>query len=436
MSIKVNLHKLINRFMIVTGIVFLSIIACTLFMILVYSIPINNTKVNVERSFSLYSNQMIDNWIGEKEALYASLSNFTDSIMLNNALSRPYDSTIQNAMLNPRTEFSNSTSMIENLLHIIDDEGEEVTYVDYARYWHGYLLYLIPLLQFFSVGEIKMIILVIQLFLFVFAIILIGRKDVRYSIAFAGTVLFINPVTTVLTFQEADIYIITLFFMIILIISNQEKAWWIFVINGICVAFFDFFTYPLVALGLPLLCSIILSNHHSMKEKVKGLMEYTFCWGYGFLGMWFGKWVVGTILTRRNILEDGFASALYRIGGEAVSEAVDDVSYGYIMKSIFRIVCQPPMVISMVLTIVIIVCFGIYTRKKKLNNKVLNKVTFSFYEYLPLIIVAFYPFIYFFIVQNHSAVHPWLAYRELSITVFAFNILIIRIQDDILGWSV
>ena len=48
--------------------------------------------------------------------------------------------------------------------------------VDYARYWHGYLLFLKPLLLFFSLSDIRMMNAALQLILAAGVLLLAFRK--------------------------------------------------------------------------------------------------------------------------------------------------------------------------------------------------------------------------------------------------------------------
>lgn len=126
----------------------ISIIICTFLMLLLYSMPTDRIYENAKESVSLYDTQMIRNWSGN--TAYSKLDNFTDALMINIALYRPYESDVENAMLNSYIRYEGlSNTMQQNLVTLLTDGTESGTKNDYARYWHGYLVYLIPGLIFF-----------------------------------------------------------------------------------------------------------------------------------------------------------------------------------------------------------------------------------------------------------------------------------------------
>lgn len=53
--------------------------------------------------------------------------------------------------------------------------------MNYSRYWHGYLLYLKPLLLFFNVYDIKILMMFIQLLLIVWVEILLAKRSEAFA---------------------------------------------------------------------------------------------------------------------------------------------------------------------------------------------------------------------------------------------------------------
>lgn len=71
----------------------------------------------------------------------AQLDNFTDSIMVRNAIFPGTGNLIEDAMLNPKYSYRGA-SQTDSLLKELQGETENREVSRYARYWHGYLLYL------------------------------------------------------------------------------------------------------------------------------------------------------------------------------------------------------------------------------------------------------------------------------------------------------
>ena len=106
------------------------------------------------------------------------LDNYTDSLMLNNAYSINNKSPFESAMLVRENyiygisaeatrdvlgEHIQTKAQVEELENLINNNPDESH--EYARYWHGYLVYLRPLLLLFDYSKIRIIILIVLIFL-------------------------------------------------------------------------------------------------------------------------------------------------------------------------------------------------------------------------------------------------------------------------------
>ncbi len=76
-----------------------------------------------------------------------------------------------------------------------------------------------------------------------------------------------------------------------------------------------FLTYPLVAFGIPMLIIYII-NEIDCKEGMLAMIKLSFSWGFGYLGMWFGKWVLASCFAKENVIFDGIGQILYRTQGD------------------------------------------------------------------------------------------------------------------------
>lgn len=390
-----------------------SVIIGTLLMILLYSLPTTQMKESVSKSSSMYDGgaYSFNNWANGKN--YAGISNFTDTIMLNTAIFRPKNSVVENAMITAHAIYSEAENVTDAARIANNEEGYSTK--EYSRYWHGYLLYMIPALQFMDVGELKVVGMVLQLFLMLTLVYLLGKRSSLLILLYGIVALFINPVTTVLTFQEADIYCLMMISMIIILRYNEilKNGWYFsfFMINGVCVAFFDFLTYPLVALGVPLILSLLLDEFGGIIEGIKKITKYSMGWIIGYVGMWGGKWIVGSILTGRDMFSDAFSSIGIRTHGQGEYKGV--LSYGNTMQTIWNSINDIPMLILLILTIAIIAIY--LTRNKCKVSLGLVEVSRS----VCFMIVGLFPFAWYFVAMNHSVIHPWMSYRELAITIWA-----------------
>ena len=121
------------------------------------------------RSYSLNNKRIVNHVYEsaqtiEKEGVYprvilnaekAQLDNFTDSWMLTIAMGIDGKTSIDSAMSCYYKFNEDSEDKAENLLRVV--RGEKTEEYEYTRYWHGYQVFLRPLLQVFNYEEIRYI---------------------------------------------------------------------------------------------------------------------------------------------------------------------------------------------------------------------------------------------------------------------------------------
>jgi len=391
------------------GVVVLSVVLGVVLMTGVYAIPKTMLVRNAEKTSPLFekgSNLQYTNWASGQ--MYTELADFTDSLMVNAAITRPTDNAMRNAMLSAHAIYP-ETETQQNLVRFIrGDPGYE--YKNYARYWHGYLLYMIPGLCLMDLGQLRILMLFFQFFLAIILLWELGKRSRMLMMLFGFVILFINPITTALTFGEANIYCIMMIQSIIFLRREgrlkEKEYYFLFLMNGICVAFFDLLTYPFVAFGIPMLILLALQAR-DLKSSLLDILRYGVSWGFGYVGMWAGKWIAGSLITGQNIIGDAANSIQYRTYGQVG----DEINYGNTLKLIGRAIYSKPMVVLLLLFILMICYFMIRKGYRFEFRKGTGK------NLLPMVILGLSPFAWYLIAMNHSCVHPDITYRELAITV-------------------
>ena len=144
---------------------------------------------------------------------------------------------------------------------------------DYTRYWHGYLIVLKPLSLFLTYPQIRYLNMFIINILCFLSGMMLYRKTKRTGAACAfilgltATFLIVAPIS----FQYMASYTV-MFLTVLALLGNLEKRKLrmpeLFFGCGMCISFFDFLTFPVVTLGIPLIVSlypylwyIAFSNH-------------------------------------------------------------------------------------------------------------------------------------------------------------------------------
>ena len=376
----------------------LSVIVGTILMIAVYCLPVLRIRENVRNSLGIYQ---LENdyyrWAPDYES--SQLDNFTDALMINNAIFLGRDSIVYDAMTNPYITYDDLATQTECMIRAAGQDNLEGMITDYARYWHGYLVWLKPLLMIFTMSDIRIINMCFQLILLISVVLELHRVGgIQKMIPFILAILSLNPISVALCMQYSSVYCIMLLSVYIMLkfrIYTSKGYWKLFLWIGIATAFFDFLTYPIVGLGITLGLYLALQTE-SCKNQIKNLIKASFSWGIGYGGMWFGKWVVASVLAGYNVVAEGLANVRVRVSGNVRESIVNNV------KQLCNVPTLLLLIILMVAVIVIILA---------------RKYQFSFRKthFTVMVIISLYPFIWYSIIRNHSTIHAWMTYRNLSI---------------------
>lgn len=392
-----------------------SILVATGIMILVYCLPVEPMKENVWRSRSIYSFEGgYPQWAGENYKM-TQLDNITDGYMLLEAIYSGAEGPVNNAMLNRYMTYADVNPEQAALMqaHGVDTEPYVATY---GRYWHGYLLFLKPLLLLFDVADIRIINMILCLGLS-FYLIAETRHVLGNRVAIAMFVMWIviNPVSIVMSFQFST----TFYVMIVasLLVLHRD-AWLVqgsryamlFLFIGIVTNFIDFLTYPMVGMVVPLILAILLRE----RRKDKCILGFTvlngFAWGIGYACMWIGKWSVATWITGQDIIANAISEAGFQSTGQEEFFGTRITAINSILMNIRVIVKWPILILVLII--------GAWSVWRMVRDHRRLDLRCTIVDTL-LVLIAMLPIMWYCIFQGHSIMCYWFTYRNLSITVLA-----------------
>ena len=379
----------------------IALVGCyTLLMSVIYLIPNSLIENNVE--FSVKNLVLEGDY---PELLFGNstqFDNYTDTLMLNHCISNV------------------SGNMFQKGLSI---RG-------YARYWHGYQVFLRPALVVFDDVQIKYINLFIFYFLLFYLVILLNRE-----MNWIGVFSLILPMimchfyVVPMSKQFFSVFLMVLLASIYILrvhrkIKSDMFPLLFFLITGSLTSFFDLLTTPVLTLGIPLSILYFLKRDQFSNSLSRGLWfviknSLSWVWGYGL--SWFLKWFIAGIVLGKNVIADGFQTVLFRISGEC--QEVQVTFYSAIRENIYRMMytyhvdplsIQPsgsvkyiPLVIILLVLIVFVVLMIGYKRKFRIEKNA-----------VPLLLIAIYPYIWYVVLANHSTIHAF-TYRDQIVTGFA-----------------
>lgn len=385
-----------NLVLVFIGVVLLGFLS----MIISYSIPMSKIHdrivQNTDPYFATYSLIPFDDG--------TVLDLYTDSIILGEtATYNKSKSLIDNAIM-----VYGPTKGVNDFLEYAS--GNESTITSYERYWHGSLIVLRPLFYLFDYNSIKVLNLLLQLLL-VFGIIKLMIKNgiEKYILPFIISLFLIHPATIGLSFQYSAMYNLLLLSILFMLkfkdkLLEKNRFMYFFLVIGMLTSFFDFLTYPAVIFGVPIVFYLLLEDKKSFKEKLLKILLYGVLWCIGYVGMWFSKWAITSIILQKDAISEALNIIFFRTSTEKFTR------FDAIMKNIG--IYKKRSYVTIFGLIFIYYLVRIIKNRKTLNKSILIKM-------IPFILVALIPFVWYFVISNHSYIHYWMTYRELVIFFFA-----------------
>ncbi len=289
---------------------------------------------------------------------------------------------------------------------------------DYVRYWHGFIIFLRPLLAIMQYDGIIRLNALLQLVLTALVIFLMRRRGlsdciIPYFIMYG----ILMPVITWRTMQYYScFYVMILGCLLILLFEGRRKEETtriIFLITGICLAYFDLLTYPVMTLGIPLVLYLRMHIDDTFINKFKGCFFNSLMWGIGYIGMWACKGLVTFVLMRdAGIFGELFTNVVYRMSSNdenGGSYGIKDVLY----LNVRRFINSPFMVVM--------ILFVIWCTVRIVMRIAAGRMTIGRCLSIVCIfaIIAVMPFAWYMVTVNHSSIHCWYTNKSLTVSVFA-----------------
>ena len=376
-------------------------------------------------------------------------NNFTDAIMINECYSidntNPFFS-YMSARKNYKKGFtidelpdttgelisisssSNPEDQIYNTVGELDEflDGKVTTSVEYARYWHGYLVFLRILLLFFNIMEIRYFLFGLFLFLFIFLFIILKRKlGVSFALIFSFALIAYNYFFVFYSLESAPIFITMMIACIVLLTRiDKLKNFYLFIFIIACISnFVDYLTVPLITLAMPLyiyIAYIFKNKDFQLRNSIKTVACSCFAWGSGYAFTWLSKWVIYDVIFHKGLIASAIQQVFYRtVSPNPIAvNTLDAVLLNFFANaSIFTTIFMA----FMAFAIFFISMISMLNKNFKWN---LHMTSFSIYlkRIVPFVIIAILPIIWYVVLSNHTVLHFHFVYRQMLI--FLVGILI------------
>ncbi|MCD8249923.1 MAG: hypothetical protein LUC60_08770 [Lachnospiraceae bacterium] len=392
------------------GVLLGGIILGTVGMCLVFLLPVEPMQEHMRESLESFMEE------GENPFLLegikgSSLDNYTDATMLGLAVYQSDKPFYQSAMLALwHTDEAGTMEALEEYLTEGGAEEED----SYARYWQGYLLFLKPLLLFLILGQIRILNGIVAALLTLAILLLLCRRGMqRGAVAYLLAILALFPVTIPFSLQFSTCFYVGSLAVLAVLAGydrlEQNQSWpYLFLVTGICTSFVDFLTYPVFTFGMPVVLWLVM-DRRKWQDSLRQLLQNGLAWCAGYLGMWMGKWTVGSLLTGQNLWSEGLANVLIRTSGEAYDDKVNRIFA--ILRNFYIYANVWGVLLAIAVLGWLIFWFRKYGRPAGLSRLCL------------LLAVACIPLVWYLLAANHSYVHYWYTFRNLAVSVFALGMI-------------
>ncbi|MCR4740138.1 MAG: hypothetical protein K5886_07745 [Lachnospiraceae bacterium] len=416
--------------------ILISVLAGYLLLVAVYAIPQRFIYKGCANSVSVFEREDLE----EKLFGYpdSTVDVYTDGAMFNTALFDSDESPFIKAVACHQYGYRDKSPEQAFRAFFYEEDPDHV--VTYTRYWHGFLIVLRPLLLFFNYSDIRVINQLLQVVLLCLILIAMSERGLRLQMIPVILVYFyLMPYTLSLCLQYSAVYYIGFGILFVLLcfyekLSERERFTELFVLCGILTSYFDLLTYPAFALGIPLAGFFMLefTKGHSLMlpqrvaatqtpagDTALGTFIRVIClslsFGVGYIGMWAGKWILSVFFFGTESLRETVDQIRFRSAGEAGStySYIDTVTNNFFMykNTIYRI-----LPLLYLLCIVLVIIYNIMKYKRFPVIRMSYAAAF-----VPVMLI---PFAWMFVAKEHSYVHAFMTYRNLTVALFGLMLFL------------
>jgi len=393
-------------------------------LVLVYILPIEPMKKHIRESQSLLEAEGIQPVLVEGYTT-TRLDNYSEGLFLNSAIYDGKESVWEKAAAIYQYRYGEE-DYYHSLLKYLDAEPD-VSVDSYERDWHGYLIYVKPLLLCMNYSDIRVINMALQIIAVIYLFFCMCKQRIeKYIPAFAMTLLFLTWGTLFFSLEYSALFYVFVMASIFILKKNEyilerKIISELFLLIGMIVSYIDVLTYPMLTIGIPLVFLFILNENWSknVKSAISHIAVASFWWLCGYGGMWLGKWIIAGVILKTNVIKESILMALYRMSqtsGES-GTMIEFTALEVLAKN-FGVFFKPMYLIALA-------CFGIWFIVKVIKFGLVISPS----KIVAFSIVMCMPIVWYLALGNHSYIHYWMTHRSIALIVFAGTVMLIGMID-------
>ena len=375
----------------------------------------------------------------------SEIHNYADAVTLNIMMQIGGEGTLQEILKSPM--YSRSGSFYTPTPDLLFESVSQDLPADavYDRYWHGMAMVLRPLFLFLELKQIRILFVAVLLGLLALLSVQLWNCRLKGAVCFLWiSALLVQLPMVGLCVEYFPVWVVMLLssFAVLHRWDSSRTLCYVFIINGVSCAFFDFLTTETVAVVLPLALLVLLKKQNGklgqMWTEVKNLLGYGLLWGVSYLGAFFTKWLLSGMVHGQERISVALSSFWDRQGAVAANTAIDSLYQGTFVRTSLeaaggehlpqmfsavliniRLLCGLSGKVSLeemaliVLGIVLVMAGFAYLYRKQREELTQG--------YL-LLLLGMAPVARMMVMNNHSLEHCFFVYRSLFATIFCFGV--------------
>lgn len=307
----------------VLGILGVSMILCSLALIIVFSLPEERIRMHIARASNIIFEEGNYPYLGAQTE-GCMLDNYTDALLFMFNYSADSEHPIESAFI-ARGVAIPSVEGVDTLKVALEDPNwKELLGGDRSSNWLGINIILRPMLFLFDINQCRIVWNIICYIILAITICVIAKKINSYiALGYAVTMWTFGFYATSLSFSLGGQCIIIANIAICYILSKNLRNINIFntmLYVGILTAFFDWLSIPLVTWGLPILIYyIVLTEKNNAKLHIAALVKSGFGWCIGYAGMICSKCIIAVMLQGK----EGWNYFVNRITADTAGNSIE-----------------------------------------------------------------------------------------------------------------
>ena len=281
----------------------------------------------------------------------------------------------------------------------------------YARYWHGYQVFVRPLLVVYQYYQIRYLNVIVFIFMLLAVSAQIKKRLGRaFEAAFWMTMICAGITVIPVNMQYMPVFMTALTASLVLLIrypfQKKENLGLFFMAVGMVTNFLDFLTFPLVSLGVPMMVVLALDAREDRPGCFLRAVKMAVLWGVGYGLCWMSKWLLANLALDGNVMDSVLGHASQWAGGglklDTRLEAVRlNFRYFFLQQGIRTMILPLALEAALVLLAAV---FHDGRKEKRLCAGL-------------MIAAAGIPYAWYFVMAEHSILHAWFTYRNQTMTL-------------------